>query len=353
METRRLGKTELQVSRIGFGGMTIPGVSKEQAVATVHKALDLGINFIDTARAYGNGDSEAKIGEVMRTRRDECYLSSRSPKMDYQGMQAAIDESLRTLGVDYIDLYEPHDVSRTDMYERLMSEDGALKALHEAKQAGKIRLIGVTGHNWGLMQKLLQSGEFDAALVTYNIANREAETEVIPLAKQLDVGLFVMKVFGNSRLFELSPPDENRKPTVDECLRFALSNPDFPMILTGVKSPEEIEQNVSIANTYAPLTEAEQKAIRQFGDRLGRGYCYGCNYCMPCPAEIHIPGILQLLEYQKRINWEWPQGPERYAEFDKTIDDCLDCEQCEEACPQNLPIRELLHEAKEKFSQAV
>ncbi len=353
MEIRRLGRTELEVSRIGFGGMTIPQVSKKEAVATLHRALDLGVNFVDMARSYGQGDSEDKIGEVMKTRRDECYLSSRSPKRDYEGMKADIDESLKTLGVDYLDLYEPHDVSRTSAYEEIMAENGAVKALHEAKEVGKIRFIGVTGHHWGLMEKMIPSGHFDAALVTYNIANREAEDGVIELAKQHDVGLFVMKVFGNSRLFDLSPPGEDRNPTVEECLRFALSNQDFPLILTGVKAPEEIEQNVEIANTYQPLTEAEQTEIRAFGDRLGRGYCYGCDYCQPCPAEINIPGILQLLEYQKRISWEWPQGGQRYAEFEVTVDDCLDCGECEEACPQNLPVRELLREAKEKLERAV
>ena len=185
MERRRLGRTDLEVSRIGFGGMTIPQVDRDQAVATVHKALDLGVNFIDTARAYGNGDSESKIGEVMKTRRDECYLSSRSPKMDYEGMKEAIDQSLATLGVDAIDLYEPHDVSTTDKYEALMAPNGGIKALHEAKEAGKIRFLGVTGHNWSLMEKLLKSEHFDAALITYNIANREAEEGTIALALEL------------------------------------------------------------------------------------------------------------------------------------------------------------------------
>ena len=350
MERRRLGRTGLEVTRIGFGGMTIPGVSKEQAVVTVHKALDLGINFVDTARAYG--DSEAKIGEVMKTRRDECYLSSRSPQWDYEGMKANIDESLRALGVDYIDLYEPHDVSTTARYQAVMNE-GGIDALYEAKEAGKIRFIGVTGHNWAMMEKLLKSGHFDAALVTYNIANTQAEAGVIRLANELDVGLFVMKVFGNSRLLDLSPVDEDRTPTVEECLRFALSNQDFPMILTGVKSPEEIEENVAIASNYQSLSEAEQQDLREFGKKLGHGYCYGCNYCMPCPAEIEIPGILRLLDYQGRLSWEWPQGRQQYAEFDKTIDDCIDCEQCEEACPQNLPVRELLTKAKEQLDEPV
>ena len=111
MEIRRLGKTEMRVSRIGFGGMTIPNVDVEEALATINRALELGVNFIDTARAYGNGDSERKIGRVMESRRGEVYLSSRTPNTSYDGIKRAIDESLAALRTDYIDLYEPHDVS--------------------------------------------------------------------------------------------------------------------------------------------------------------------------------------------------------------------------------------------------
>jgi hypothetical protein len=341
----------MQVSRIGFGGMTIPKVGVEQAVATINRALDLGVNFIDTARAYGQGDSERKIGLVMEGRREEVRLSSRTPDTSYNGMKKAIDESLEALRTDYIDLYEPHDVSTRARFEPLMRKGGGLQALREAKNEGKIRHIGFTSHNWDLIKEMIRSGEFEAGLITYNIANREAEEEVLDLAEEHDVGLFVMKVFGNARLLEMSPPEEERKPTVEECLRFALANRRLPLILTGVKSPEEIEQNVGIANSYRPLSAAEQRDLRAFGDRLGRGYCYGCEYCLPCPQVIDIPGILQLLDYQERISWEWPQAKKRYAEFGATIEDCVDCEQCEERCPQDLPIRDRLRKAHDRLGR--
>jgi len=144
MKVRRLGRTEMQVARIGFGGMTIPKVSVEQAVATINRALDLGVNFIDTARIYGNGDSERKIGRVMEQRRNEVYLSSRTPNTSYDGIRKAIDESLEALRTDYIDLYEGHDVSTSARYEPLMRKGGGLQALKEAKEEGKIRHIGFT-----------------------------------------------------------------------------------------------------------------------------------------------------------------------------------------------------------------
>lgn len=344
MEISKLGRTGFEVKRIGFGGITIPQVSKAKAIETVNKALDLGVNFIDTARAYG--DSEEKIGYVMKNRKKDCYLSSRSPNVNYEGMRQDIEKSLRVLNTDYIDLYEAHDVSTITRYEYLLSKDGGLRALREAKTEGKIKAIGFTGHNWELTKKLIKTNEFDAALVVYNLADTVVEKEVAPLAKEHNVGLFVMKVFGNGRLLQLSPSGERRKPTIEECLRFVLSNKDFPLILTGVKSPQEIQENVSIAENYAPLTAGEGKGLREFGDKLRRGYCYGCNYCLPCPAGINIPKIMELLESMERTDWEWPQLKEEYKKLEKTFDDCTDCGQCEERCPQNLPIRDRLKKAE-------
>lgn len=358
METRRLGRTNLEVSRIGFGGMTItpwfcPDLTVEQGAEVVNTALDLGVNFVDTARAYPG--SEEKIGRVMKARRHECYLSTRSPKMDYEGMKADIETSLRTLQTDHIDIYEPHDVSTRSKYEDLLSPNGAVKALKEARKAGKIRFIGVTGHNWELLYRLIETDEFDAALVVYNLADREAEKEVIPLAGSLDVGLFVMKVFGNARLPKQTPPGEERRPTVEECLRFALSNRDFPLILTGVRSPEEMKENVSIAESRAPLTDEEREELAAFGDSLRTGYCYSCNYCLPCPEEIDIPRIMQLLGNRDRRDWHTvhPRLYREYRELDRTFDDCADCGECEERCPQNLPIRERLEKAKEVLDKEV
>ena len=353
MDVRVLGRTGMKVKRLGFGGMTIPHVDVDQAVATVNRALDLGVNFVDTARVYAEGDSERKIGRVMKHRRGECFLSSRSTDMSRDGMKRAIDESLEALQTDYIDLYEPHDVSTRAKYEQMMSKDGALAALREARAEGKIRHVGFTSHNWELTKKMIRSGEFEAALITYNLVSREAEDGVIDLAEKHGVGLFVMKVLGNSRLLSLSVPGDGHKPTVEECLRFALSNDRLPLILTGVKSPEEIAENVAIAEAYRPPTADERRAMRELGDRLGKGYCYGCEYCLPCPQDIRIPGILQLLDYQERASWEWPQARKAYAAFAVKAEACADCGECEDRCPQDLPVRERLRTAHAKFAKPV
>jgi len=350
VEKRRLGRTEIMASRLGFGGMTIPRVSREQAIATVHKALDLGVNFIDTATGYGKGESEERIGEVMKTRREECYLSSRVNDADKAAMARAIDASLKRLKTDHIDIYEAHDVSTQKRYDLLLGPGRAIEALQEAREAGKIRFIGVTTHNWRLARQMIETDLFDAMLITYNISNREAEEWVIPVAKKHDVGLFVMKVFGNGRLLDLTPPGEDRHPTIRECLRFALANQELPVILTGVKSPDEVAENVAIVEEFEGASEEELAELRAFGDKLSRGYCYNCRYCVPCPAEIDVPRIVQLSEYIERISWEWPQAKAQYQALERNYEDCLDCGQCEEKCPQNIPVRERLKQAHEKLA---
>jgi len=268
-------------------------------------------------------------------------------------MKRDIDGSLKALQTDHLDLYEAHDVSTSQKYDQLMAKDGALGALKEAKAEGKVAHIGLTGHNWALLAEAIRTGEFEAVLITYNLATRQAEDEVIGLAVAHGVGLFVMKVFGNSRLFKLTPPGSERIATVEECLRFALSNERLPLILTGAKSPDEIAQNVSIAESCAPLSDAEQRELRAFGDSLSAGYCYGCEYCLPCPQEIDIPGILQLLESQERLSYEWPQGRKAYAAFAANVEDCADCGDCEERCPQDLPVRERLRQAHDRLARPV
>jgi len=262
-------------------------------------------------------------------RRKSCETDVRL-KLHYDSVKALHsarsngDESLVALRTDCIGLYEPHDVSSGVRYERLMRKDRGLKALREAKELGKIKHIGFTSHKGDLIKRMIRSEHFESALITGNRANCDAEEEVLEPADELDVGLLVMKVFGNASILELNPPEENRRPTVEERLRFAFSNRGLPLLLTEVKSPEGIEQNVSIAEDYKRLYEKEAHDLREFGDRLGQGYFYGCAYCFPCPQDIDIPGILQQLDYQERITWELPLGRKEYAKSRAIIEDSID-----------------------------
>lgn len=327
------------MKRLGFGGMTIQRVRKKEAIRVVNRALDLGINFIDTARAYT--DSEEKIGEVIKFRRKECYLSTRSPRCDYDGFKRDMEQSFDELNTDYIDIYEVHDVSSEERFDELFSSWGALRALNEAKQAGKIGWIGVTSHSWEILPKLIRTNEFDVVMLVYNPVTRDGEREVIRLAKEYNVGTLVMKVMGNGRLLELVPKVEksSRRLTPRECIRFALSNPDLSVILVGCKSIEEVEEDFKIADNFVPLSPEERVDICNFGDKFTKSYCWGCNYCMPCPEGIDIPSVMKLLDFP---DWEWPAFRSGYSKLSVKPDVCNNCGECESRCPQNLRIIEML-----------
>lgn len=144
MQKRRLGRTELDVSVIGFGGIKLPGVQKDDAVSIINRALDLGINFIDTARNYG--DSEEKIGHVLKDRRDECCIATKTANRESSGLMQELETSLKNLQTDVIDLYQLHSVSDSETYNEVMSSGGALEGAKKAQSQGKVRHIGISIH---------------------------------------------------------------------------------------------------------------------------------------------------------------------------------------------------------------
>ena len=166
MEKRRLGRTGMEVTCIGFGALPMQRCTMEEAGEVLHKALDSGINFIDTARAYT--DSEEKIGRHISSRRSEYYLATKSLKRTKEGMAKDIDLSLRLLKTDYIDLYQIHNVKKREEYEQAMGPGGALEALKEAQQAGKIRFIGITGHDYDLLVEGIKTNEFATVQAPFN-----------------------------------------------------------------------------------------------------------------------------------------------------------------------------------------
>ncbi|MCX8170842.1 MAG: aldo/keto reductase, partial [Candidatus Bathyarchaeota archaeon] len=188
MMKRRLGKTDLRVSIIGFGAIKLPQVDFETSSKMLNRALDLGINFIDTARSYG--DSEEKIGLALSGRRDEFYVSTKTGSLTYEDAVKDIELSLRKLKTDYIDLYLCHNPNSPDKFEKVMGPNGALKALKEAKSKGIIGHIGFSCHRYHeTMEKGIRSGEFEAIMISYNILDDELVGErILPLAKEMDVG---------------------------------------------------------------------------------------------------------------------------------------------------------------------
>jgi aryl-alcohol dehydrogenase-like predicted oxidoreductase len=195
MQKRRLGKTGLGVSVVGFGGIPIISRSRNEAEKVVSYAYDKGINFFDTARAYG--DSEDKIGAALKDVRDEVIIATKTHQRTKESAaRAGLKQSLRNLQTDRIDLVQLHGIDSEETLERAMGSEGSLAALEEAKSKAKIDYIGISGHNPYVLEKGVKTQKFDTVLVPLNVLDRRSSERLIPLAKELDLGIIIMKAIG-------------------------------------------------------------------------------------------------------------------------------------------------------------
>lgn len=327
MEKRRLGRTGLEVTEISFGALPIQRCNMQEAGVVLNAALDAGINFIDTARAYT--DSEAKIGQHIAKRRSEYYLATKSMARDKVGMAKDIDTSLSTMRTDYIDLYQVHNIQKREHLNAVMAPGGALEALKEAQIAGKIKHIGVTGHSLELLVEALKTNEFSTVQVPFNFVEPKALEELFPLAISMDIGRIVMKPLGGGQLHN-----------VDLALRYILEN-DITCAIPGMDEVAHITQNIAAAEKFKPLNPAEFADLKQEAELVGPNFCRRCGYCMPCAVGIDIPGSFIFHLQYTRYNMK-TAIPQRYAEFKVKASACIDCGLCETRCPYNLPIREKL-----------
>jgi len=250
------------VTELGLGAMDTPQAKK--GAETVHLALDVGINFIDTARDYEG--SEFLIGEVVRARgKKDFYVGTKTFSRTRDGSQYDVDRSLRILGVDTIDLYQLHDVSTLEAWDQVMREGGALEGLQIAKARGLINHIGVSSHNIDVLEKIVACGEFDTVMLEHSAFFREAE-KIIPLAKEADVGTIVMRPLGGSGRTSsirtrIASGDNSLTP--DMLLQYVLSNPDISIAIPGARFPDRIRNNANLAESYRPFDEVLMKQCEE------------------------------------------------------------------------------------------
>ncbi len=262
MPTRKLGKTGFEVPLFSLGGQSTieqPG-KQDEAVAIIHRALDCGVKYIDTASIYGRGVSETYIGEVMKERRDEVFLATKSRDYTYDGTMRVIEESLRRLQTDWIDLYQHHNVSSDDGLRQVLSRNGALKAFNELHEQGVIRHKGITGHSSRVLLNAIRAFDYDGVLITLNPANmsmRDGEhmAEFMAAAVEKEIGIIGMKVVGRGNLLR-------RGVTMEQAMRYTLSYPVSTVII-GITDITQIEEDVQIAKAFEPLSEGQMTQLEQ------------------------------------------------------------------------------------------
>ncbi len=333
MEYTTLGRTGLRISRMGFGGIPIQKTNAAAVRTLMEKMAACGVNYIDTARGYTV--SEAYIGEALAGLRDRFVLATKSMARTKEAMAADIETSLANLQTDYIDLYQVHNPSLAEL-EAVAAPGGALEALLEAKAAGRIGHIGVTAHMAAVFERALDMGWAETVMFPYNIVETQGEALMRRCAQE-NVGFIAMKPLAGGAL------EDARL-----ALRFIRQNPDVSVVIPGVYSVDELEENMAAYDDASPLTAEEREKIEDVRRTLGSQFCRRCNYCQPCSAGIGISGIFVLEGYLQRYGLGgWAK--QRYAALDKKAGDCIGCGACESRCPYRLPIRRMLARCKAEF----
>ena len=335
MEYRILGKSGLKISRLGFGGIPIQRIDAEGTKPLMHRLLEAGVNYIDTARGYTV--SESYLGIALEGIREHFVLATKSMSRDKESMAKDIDISLQNLKTDYIDLYQIHNPTPEDL-DKVCAPGGALEALQEAKACGKIRHIGITLHTYPLFQRALEMDWVETIMFPYNIVETQG-ADLIAKCTEKNIGFICMKPLAGGAIEDATL-----------ALRFIANNPHVTVAIPGMGTLEEIDQNIAAFCDPAPLTDEELKAMDAVRQQLGTNFCRRCNYCAPCTAGISIYSVFLMDGYLTRYGLEgWAR--QRYAGMAKTASDCVDCGVCETRCPYNLPIRQMMKEIAVKFGR--
>ena len=335
MKKRFLGNTGMEVSVIGFGGIPIQHVSEKEAVNLIIECKKQGINFIDTARAYTI--SEKFIGMGLREAgRENFYIATKAMSYDYDSMKSSIEQSLNDLQVEYIDLYQIHNISSKQHMDTVFSEDGGLKALVEAKEKGLIKHIGITGHMRELLIEVIDKYEFETVQFPFNPVEPQG-TELLLKALGKGMGTIAMKpmaggVFGYPRL----------------SLKYVVNSNLITVAIPGMDTIDQVIENAGVGTDFEPLTKEEEEIINREVEILGTEFCRRCGYCKPCPEGIDIPNVFVFENYV--IKYNMPEyGKLKYDTLEVKPDQCVRCRKCEKKCPYKLPIVEKLKHAVKTF----
>ncbi|MCP4600679.1 MAG: aldo/keto reductase [Proteobacteria bacterium] len=331
MKKRTLGRTNLEVSVIGFGGIPIQRLSLREAEKVLCTALDRGINFLDTARGYT--DSEDKIGRAISSRRGEFVLASKAMSRKSANMTGELDASLKKLRTDMIDLYQFHCVGTDEQLEKVLGPGGAYEALDKARAHGKVRYIGISGHVRDVLEKAVNTGLFDTVQLPFNPMETDSLEDVIPAAKAASTGIIAMKPVAGGAL-------RNRAPLA---LRFTLTH-GADVVIPGMETTDQVEKNAAAGDELTPLTDEELSTLEEDKAAWKGRFCRRCGYCLPCEQGLDIPSLFLLDAYYTRYELkDW--ALKRLLHLEKKYADCVACGECMERCPYKLEIPDLMAKA--------
>lgn len=368
MEKRKMEKLGIETSLLGFGCMRFPvtkdgKIDEPEAEKMLDKAIAAGVNYIDTAYPYHNGDSETFVGKVLKKYpRDSFYLATKLPVWlvkTAEDVDRYCAEQLEKLQTDYIDFYLLHNIGK-DAWKQF-KEIGGVERLEALREQGKIRYIGYSCHDsYEGFAEVLNDRDWDFCQIQFNYMDTEEQAGLkgYELAAQKKIPMIVMEPVRGGSLAGFSEGITAKFHAMDAdasvasfALRWVAGYPNIRVVLSGMSTMEQVEDNLRTFSSFKPLSEAEKQGIndivKALRSRVQNG-CTGCRYCMPCPFGVDIPGTFQawnnyhMYENYNVVKWSWENniGEEHQPK------NCVKCGKCEAACPQKLHIREDLQKAQ-------
>jgi len=315
------------VSKLGFGSIPIQRVPDDEAIAIIRRSLELGITYIDTANAYTT--SEGRIGRAISDRKGELVLSTKSQSRTPEGIAKHLQQSLEQLAVRSIDLYQIHNVSSFDQLEIVLDPNGPMPTLEKARREGKVKHIGITCHQIDVAKAAVRSDRFETIMFPLNFVASEAADELVPLAREHDVGFIAMKPLAGGMI-------DNATIAIKYLLQF----PDVVPI-PGIERVPEIEEIMGVVEGTWAMTPAEQSEMQRITQESGNQFCRRCDYCQPCTAEIPISTVMAFPSMARRMPRERLFSGFIADSMEKAAN-CTECGNCEERCPYHLPIMEMI-----------
>ena len=331
MKRIQLGSTGIEIEKNGLGCLPIQRVTKKEAVYLLHKAMDGGINYFDTARAYT--DREEKLGEAFEGRRDRVILATKSGALTGSELRKELETSLRTLKTDYVDVYQFHN---PPFCPKPGGEDGLYDEALKAKAEGKIRHISITNHRLLVAREAIASGLFATLQFPYSYLSGEQEEELVRSCREKGMGFIAMKGMAGGLIRDGYA-----------AAAFMETKPDVVPIW-GVQYEWELDQFLDCVQNGAELTPERRAAIEKDRAELTGDFCRSCGYCMPCPQGIEINQcarmglLLRRMPAAQFLTEEWQEKMRR-------IETCLHCNSCSSKCPYSLDTPRLLKENYDEY----
>lgn len=368
MEKRKMEKLGIETSLLGFGCMRFPvtaegRIDEPEAEKMLDKAIAAGVNYIDTAYPYHDGASEPFVGRALKKYdRHSFYLATKLPCWKVEALEDVekiFEEQLGRLQTDYIDFYLMHALNKDSFHK--MAELGVVGKLEELKAAGKIKYLGFSFHDdYDVFEEIIGCRDWDFCQIQLNYMDTEEQAGMkgYRLTEEKNIPLVIMEPIKGGSLAAFADDIMGKFRQLDSelsvasyALRWVGSLPNVKVILSGMSTMEQTEDNLKTFENFKPLSEEESRTIEDIvaliKGRVQNG-CTACRYCMPCPAGVDIPGNFRVWNtyhmYQNynmvKGSWENGLGDEKQAR------NCVKCGKCEKACPQKLHIREDLEKVQ-------